>query len=119
MNTKVTARHFDLTPELKERAEEEIASLTRYFDRIISAEFIFDAERHRRSAELKVKVYNQTIAAKSETDDIYTAMGASMDKVKVQLKKYKGKLKEHKQDEIAEVTESATKPTTDVDEVEM
>ncbi|MCP4549333.1 MAG: hypothetical protein GY835_23005, partial [bacterium] len=68
---------------------------------------------------LKVKVYNQTIAAKSETDDIYTAMGASMDKVKVQLKKYKGKLKEHKQDEIADVTESLTKPSTDVDEVEI
>ena len=46
MKKKVTARHFDMTPEIKERAEEQIESLTKYFDNIISAEFILDAEVH-------------------------------------------------------------------------
>ncbi len=118
MKTKVTARHFDLTPEMKEKAEAEMDGLTRYYDRIVSAEFILDAERHRRMAELRVKVYNQTLTGSGETDEIYSAMGVAVDKMKGQLKKYKGKLKEKKPEEIADVTESLTQPHTDVDEVE-
>ncbi|RKX25576.1 MAG: ribosome-associated translation inhibitor RaiA [Candidatus Zixiibacteriota bacterium] len=118
MKKKITARHFDLTPEMKARAEDEIEGLTRFFDNIISAEFTLDAERHRRSAELRVKVYNQTLAGSEETDDIYTAMSGAVDKVKGQLKRYKGKLRERNVEEVAELKDSTTRPDTDVDAVE-
>lgn len=118
MQKKITARHFDLTPELKAKAEEELEGLTRYFEKIISAEFVLDAERHRRIAELNVKVYNNTITGTGETDDILASMGVAVDKVKKQLKRYKGKLKERNAEEIAEFTEATTQPTTDVDEVD-
>ena len=119
MQKKVTARHFDLTPEIKEKAEEEMEGLTRYFDNIITAEFILDKERHRRVAELKVKVFNQTLSGTAETDDMYASMEMAVDKVKGQLKKYKGKLKDHKPEAIAEVTEAVTKPATNPDEVDI
>lgn len=119
MQKRITARHFDLTPDMKSKAEEEMDGLTRFYDRIVSAEFILDAERHRRLAELRVKVSTTTITATGETDDIYSAMGQAVDKVKAQLKKYKGKLKEKKPDEIADLTESVTQPSTDVDGVDM
>ncbi|MBU0983487.1 MAG: ribosome-associated translation inhibitor RaiA [candidate division Zixibacteria bacterium] len=118
MQKKVTARHFDLTPEMKERAEAEMDGLTRYFDNIISAEFILDAERHRRMAELRVKVYNQTMAGSGETDDIGTAMGVAVDKMKAQLKKYKGKLKDRKPEEIERLTDATTRPALDDDAVD-
>ena len=118
MQKKVTARHFDLTQEMRERAETEMDGLSRYFERIVSAEFILDAERHRRIAELRVKVYKETLTATGETDDMYAAMGMAVDKVKGQLKRYKGKLKERKPDEITETTEALTQPTTDVDGVD-
>lgn len=118
MQKKITARHFDLTQEMRDKAESEIEGLTRYFDRIISAEFILDAERHRRIAELRVKVYKETLTGTGETDDMYAAMGVAVDKIKGQLKKYKGKLKERKPEEIADVTEALTQPTTDVDGVD-
>ena len=63
MQKMVTARHFDLTPEIRAKAEDEMEGLTRFFDNIISAEFILDMERHRRIAELRVKVYKDVIAA--------------------------------------------------------
>jgi len=43
-----------------------------------------------------VKVYNHTITGSGETDDMTAAMGIALDKVKGQLKKFKGKLKEKK-----------------------
>lgn len=119
MQKKVTARHFDLTPEIRDRAESEMEGLTRYFENIISAEFILDMERHRRLAELKVKVYNQMLSGSGETDDLYASMEVAVDKVKGQLKKYKGKLKSRKPEQISETTEALTRPSTNPDEVDV
>ena len=119
MLKKITARHFDLTPEMKERAEQEMEGLTRYFDNIISAEMILDTERHRRTAELKVKVYKETLSGTGDTDDLYNSIAVAVDKVKGQLKKYKGKLKNKRPDEIAETIDSLTRPQTNEDEVDV
>jgi len=119
MLKKVTARHFDMTPEIRTKAETEMEGLTRFFDNIISAEFILDIERHRRMAELKVKVYNNTLSGSGETDDMYNSIDMAIDKVKTQLKKHKGKLKRKDPEAIAEKTEALTRPSTDVDEVDI
>ena len=118
MLKKISARHFDLTDDLRATAEEEMDGLLRYFDNIISAELVLDMERHRRLAELKVNVYNQTLTGTGETDDMINSIATAVDKVKGQLIKYKGKLKQKNQEEIAEIKDVVTKPTTDVDEVE-
>ena len=118
MQRKVTARHFDLTPEIKAKAEDEIDGLTRFFDRIISAEFVLDAERHRRKAELHVKVHAHTLSGSSETDDIITAIATAADKVKVQLKKFKGKLKDKDPGEIADLTSATTRPDLDIEGID-
>ena len=96
MQQMITARHFDLSPELREKAEAQVESLTRYFDNIISADLILDVERHRHKAELKVKVYKDVLASTGETDDMYNSIAVAVDRMKGQLKKYKGKLKEKK-----------------------
>jgi ribosomal subunit interface protein len=44
MNIGITARHFDLTPQLKESIDREVGGLKKYFDNIISAEVILDVE---------------------------------------------------------------------------
>ena len=119
MKKQITARHFDLTPEMKAKAEEEMEGLTRFFDNIVSAEMVLDAERHRRVAELKVNVFNSLIAGRGETDDMYTAIDVAVDKVKTQLKKYKGKLKDRKPEEVFDVKASLARPATNEDEVDM
>jgi len=119
MLKKVTARHFDLTAEMKAKVEEELDGLTRFFDNIVSAEMVLDAERHRRVAELKVNVYNQMIAGTGETDDMYKSIDVAVDRVKKQLKKYKGKLKNRKPEKVADMKESLARPSTDVDEIDV
>jgi len=119
MNIEITARHFDLTPELKEHVENEVAGLTRYFENIISSEVILDVEKYRQSAEIKVKVYKDVITGKTDSNDMYASIEKAIDKVKGQLKKYKSKLKEKRPDEITETVEKATRPETDVDAVDM
>lgn len=119
MLKKITARHFDLSAEMKKRAEGEMDRLNRYFDNIVSAELVLDTERHRHLAELRVNVYNNMITATGETDDMYSSIAVAVDKVKAQLKKYKGKLKHKKPEEITDTIDTLTRPNTDVDEVEV
>jgi putative sigma-54 modulation protein len=118
MNIEITARHFDLTPQLKENIERELDGLTRYFENIISADVILDVEKYRQSAEIKIKVYNQSITGRADSNDMYASIEMAVDKVKTQLKKYKGKLKEKHPDKIEERVERTTRPHTDVDEVD-
>lgn len=118
MNTNVTARHFELSDEIKSLAEENFASLQKYFDRIISCELILDVEKHRKMAEVLTKVYGQTLRATSESDDMYVSIESSFDKASAQLLKYKGKLKHKNPKEIKETADDATRPTTDVDSVD-
>ena len=119
MLKKISARHFDLTDEMKERAESEMDALTRYFENIISAELVLDTERHRRIAELNVKVYNNILTASADTDDMYNSISMAVDKVKTQLKKYKGKLKHKRPEAITETKDELTRPSTNVDEVDI
>ena len=119
MLKKITARRFELTPELKERADKELESLTRFFDNIISAELEMEIEKHRKLAELKVKVYNTVLTATGETQDMYMSIDQAVDKIKSQLKKHKGKLKLRQPDKITAATESHTRPKTNPDEVDV
>jgi len=119
MNIEITARHFDLTPELKEHIEKEVGGLTRYFENIISTEVILDVEKYRQTAEIKLKVYRDVITGKTDTNDMYQSIEKAVGKVKKQLKKYKEKLKEKHPEQIHETVKKATKPETDVDGVDI
>ena len=119
MNIEITARHFDLTPELREHIEKEVTGLTRYFENIISSEVILDVEKYRQTAEIRAKVYKEVITGKADSPDMYASVEQAIDRVKKQLKKYKGKLKDKRPDEISETVEKATKPDTDVDSVDI
>jgi ribosome hibernation promoting factor len=119
MNVEITARHFDLTPELKEHTEREVEGLTRFFDNIVSAEVILDVEKYRQSAEIKVKVYNAVLAGTGKTDDMYASIEQAVNKVKVQLKKHKSKLKDKRPEKIHEAVEERTRPDTDVDSLDV
>lgn len=118
MQTTITARHFDLTDEMRTQAEGEIEGLTRYFENIISAELVLDIERHRRIAEIRVRVYNNTLTATGDTDDLYNSINMAVDRMKTQLKKYKGKLKDRRPEEIAEIKDALTRPLTNPEDVD-
>ena len=118
MKTRISARHFELTPELKDLAEENFASLERYYNNIVSVHLILDVEKHRKMAETQIKVYGQTISSTEESGDMYASIEAVFDKAREQLKKYKGKLKQKNPREITTAQADAAKPKTDVDSVD-
>lgn len=121
MQKLVSARNFDLGEKLKKHAEGEMDNLTKFFESIISCELVLaeGTKQHLRTAELKVKVYNTVINATAEANDIYSAMGEAFDRVRTQLKKHKDKLKEKDHLAITRTKTEATRPKTDVEEVDI
>jgi putative sigma-54 modulation protein len=115
MKVSITARHFDLTSELKSFVEEELDKLVRYFDHIVSANAVLEVEGYRQRSEITLKVAGTKLTGTGQSDDMYISIEESVDKLKTQLKKYKGKLKNRKQKEVAEDKKTPPPLTSDDD----
>ena len=96
MQNRTTARHFELTDELKNFAENGIEKLGRYFNHIIDTHLILDAEKSRMTAELKVKVYGTVLTSKVRSFNMHDSVEKVIDKMEEQLKRYKERLKDKK-----------------------
>jgi len=96
MQIRTTARHFDLTEDVKSFCEKEIKGLQKYFNHIIDCHLILDQEKNRITAELKTKVYGTVLSSKYRSYDLYDSIEKVMGKMETQLKRYKAKLQDKK-----------------------
>lgn len=103
MQSRTTARHFDLTEELKNFVDKEIDKLGKYFNNIIDTHLILDAEKSRMTAELKVKVYGTVLTSKVRSFDMYESVEKVINKMEQQLKRYKERLKDKKAKKVQKI----------------
>jgi putative sigma-54 modulation protein len=96
MEIRTTARHFELTENLKKFAEDEIKRLEKYYDHIIDTHLTMSIEKSRQIAELTVSVYGTVLTSKAKAFDMYVAVEQVITKMETQIKKYKSKLREKK-----------------------
>ena len=96
MQLKITARHFDLSDDLKTFADKEILKLERYFNYILDSNLVLTLEKSRITADLSLKVHGTTLNTNSDDFDIYNAVEKTVLKMEGRLKKYKAKLTEKK-----------------------
>lgn len=96
MRTKITCRHCELEPGLKEHVENKIEHLSRYFDRVDEAHIVLQAEGHRCIADITVHASRAVISSEQTADDMRSAFDRSMDKVERQIRRYKERIRKHK-----------------------
>ena len=92
MNILVNGRHLEITPSLKNYAEEKIKKFERYASDITEATVTLSVEKYRHKAEVLLKTNGMLIQAESVTGEIYSAIDEVSEKLDRQVKKYKEKL---------------------------
>ena len=96
MNVIITARKFKARESLKDFINDEVKSLIRFNDEIISADVILSFQNSHdsiKSAEISLHIPKQTLVATVNTDDFTKSVSAAVDKLSRQLKTLKSKRK--------------------------
>jgi putative sigma-54 modulation protein len=96
MQISTTFRHMDSSDALKRYAEEKLEKVQKFIDEPIVAQVILTVEKIRHIAEVTINAKGITIKASEETNDMYAALDAVIDKIERQLRRYKERIKEHK-----------------------
>jgi putative sigma-54 modulation protein len=93
MNLNITARHFEVSDQLKEFTEKKFHKLDHYQALIVRTDIVLTDESGLKIAEGKIGVRGSYLIAKTKSHDIYLAIGQLADKLLKQIKTYDGKLK--------------------------
>ena len=96
MQITTTFRHLEPSDALKSYAEEKLERIKKYIDEPIIAQVFMTVEKIRHCAEVTLTAKGITIKASEETNDMYAAVDAVVDKIERQLRRYKERIKEHK-----------------------
>ena len=87
MKVSVTARHFDLTPDLKDHAEARLARLDRFGSGVINASVVLEIEKYRHIAEVSVHGRHGDFMGKAESDDMAVSIDGAFEKVEKQIRR--------------------------------
>ncbi len=96
MHVNVTFRHMESTDALKKYAEEKSLRLEKYLVEPIEIHWVLSVERIRHIADATISANGVTIKAHEATPDMYSAIDMVLDKLNIQVKKHKEKVKDRK-----------------------
>ncbi|MBS4015842.1 MAG: ribosome-associated translation inhibitor RaiA [Candidatus Latescibacteria bacterium] len=96
MNLNITARHFEVSDQLKDFTEKKFQKLEHYKNLIVKTDLVLTDESGLKVAEGKIGVRGSFLIAKTKSHDIYLAITQLADKLLKQIKTYDGKLKSKK-----------------------
>lgn len=94
MNIQITARKFKAHDTLKEFIKDELNSLKRFNDDILSADVKLSFQNTQNSikiAEVLLSIPGQVLTAKEETDDFKKSVTGAVEKLRNQLSTIKSK----------------------------
>ena len=96
MKVTLTFRHIDeINPEFEKTAQEKVSRLEKFFDRIHSAELVFDKQGERIKGELIISaVRGQMFISEVEDENLLNVTDGVIDKMERQMKKFNQRTKQ-------------------------
>jgi putative sigma-54 modulation protein len=96
MDIMVTFRRMEPVESLRVYAEEKLSKLTKYLDTPFEAHVVLEVEKFRHIADVTVSIDGATIKGVEETEDMYSAIDQVMDKIEIQVKRHRSKIRERR-----------------------
>lgn len=102
MVVTISARHMDVTEALRNYAQQKVAKLTKYYDRIQEIEVVFDAGKESVNVEVIVHAeHRDMFVAHEGGTDTYASIDGCVHKLERQLTEHKQMLRNRKHPEPA------------------
>lgn len=98
MQISVTFRQIESSEALKNYVTDRLNKFTRYLDGPVEAHVVLGLEKFRHLADVTIDNNGRIIKGKEENSDMYAAIDLVMDKIDMQLKKFRDKLRSSKGD---------------------
>ncbi|MGZ3733114.1 MAG: ribosome hibernation-promoting factor, HPF/YfiA family [Parachlamydiaceae bacterium] len=99
----VTGRHVLVTDAMEQYAIEKISGIDRFSNRLISVNVTMDIQKIEHKVDITMKVDHITIRSSAVTDNMYASIDKAVDRLKAQLRKYKGRIREHQSKSISSI----------------
>jgi putative sigma-54 modulation protein len=96
MRLKITGRHMDITPALRQYVESRFGRLDRYGLKLGSVQVVLGVEKLQHKAEVVCEVNGKRVQAKTATPEMYATIDALVGRLDTQLRKWKDRLVSHK-----------------------
>lgn len=96
MKVEYIARKVTLTASVRDIAEKKLARVEKYFNDIIDLRLEMSQERHLYVADIFLKGKDFSLKSTSSNKDLTTAIQDAIDKLEMQARKAKTRLKDHK-----------------------
>ncbi len=96
MKVEYIARKVTLTPKVRGIAEKKLAKVEKYFNDIIDLRLEMSQERHLYVADILLKGKDFSLKSTSSSKDLTTAIQDAIDKLEMQARRAKTRLKDHK-----------------------
>jgi putative sigma-54 modulation protein len=98
MQISVTFRQLEPSEALKNYVTERLKKFKRYLDGPLEAHVVLGLEKFRHLADVSINSNGRLIKGREENVDMYAAIDLVMDKIDMQLKRHREKIRDNKGD---------------------
>ena len=119
MNIIIIGKNIDVTPGLREAVEEKIGKLEKYFTPDTEVHVTLSVEKDRQKIEVTIPVKGSIIRSEQVSNDLYVSIDLVEEIIERQLKKYKSKLVNYKQNSDNFKQDYIEKDFADDDEIKI
>ena len=95
MRMNLSGHHVDVTPALRSYTEKKLARILRHCEELIDVQCTLTVEKLRHKAESTVRIAGASLHATAIDADMYAAIDALADKLDEQVKRHKGRARDH------------------------
>ena len=119
MKFTIVGKNINVTPGLKAAVEEKIGKLEKYFTPDTEVHVTLSVEKDRQKIEVTIPVKGSIIRSEQVSNDLYVSIDLVEEIIERQLKKYKSKLVNYKQNSDNFKQDYIDKDFTDDDEIKI
>ncbi len=100
MKITVTGRNVDVTPALRQYAEDKLGKFEKYLQKITEATVTFSIQKHFHKVDLLVRANGTVLQAEGVTEELYASIDDAYAKLEKQARRLKDKKKSHRKGDV-------------------